>query len=101
MYPNDWVDGNSGCAFEAVQIVADAVSRAGSSESAAIHTALKATDMTPILMSSGKIKFDASGQNMGSDVTMLQGQNGRPRVVAPQAVAEATLQYPLAPFNSR
>ncbi|MCC8952806.1 ABC transporter substrate-binding protein [Bradyrhizobium sp. Pear77] len=100
-YPNDWLDANSGCAFEAVQIVADAVSRARSSESAAIHDALKATDMTPILMSSGRIKFDASGQNMGGDVTLLQGQNGRPRVVAPQAVAEATLQYPLVPFNSR
>ncbi|WP_342725758.1 ABC transporter substrate-binding protein [Bradyrhizobium sp. B097] len=100
-YPNDWLDANSGCAFEAVQIVADAVSRAGSSESAAIHAALKTTDMTPILMSSGRIKFDASGQNMGGDVTLLQGQNGRPRVVAPQAVAEATLQYPLVPFNSR
>jgi len=100
-YPNDWLDANAGAGFEAVQIVADAVSRAGSSESGAIHAALKATDMTPILMSSGRIKFDASGQNMGGDVTMLQGQNGRPRVVAPQAVAEATLQYPLAPFNSR
>jgi branched-chain amino acid transport system substrate-binding protein len=100
-YPNDWVDGNSGCAFEAVQIVADAVNRAGSSESAAIHNALKATDMTPILMSSGTIKFDSSGQNMGSDVTFLQGLNGRPRVIAPQAVAEANLQYPLVPFNSR
>ncbi|WP_456707671.1 ABC transporter substrate-binding protein [Bradyrhizobium sp. USDA 4452] len=100
-YPNDWLDANSGAGFEAVQIVADAVSRAGSSESGAIHAALKATDMTPILMSTGRIKFDASGQNMGGDVTMLQGQNGRPRVVAPQAAAEATLQYPLAPFNSR
>lgn len=100
-YPNDWVDANSGCAFEAVQIVAEAVNRAGSSESVAIHAALKATDMMPILMSSGRIKFDASGQNIGGDVTMLQGQNGRPRVVAPQAVAEATLQYPLAPLNSR
>ncbi|MET4753835.1 ABC transporter substrate-binding protein [Bradyrhizobium sp. RT11b] len=100
-YPNDWLDANSGAGFEAVQIVADAVSRAGSSESGAIHAALKATDMTPILMSSGRIKFDASGQNMGGDVTMLQGQNGMPRVVAPQAAAEATFQYPLTPFNSR
>ncbi|MGY4315119.1 hypothetical protein [Bradyrhizobium sp. JR3.5] len=57
--------------------------------------------MTPILMSSGKIKFDANGQNTGSDVTILQGQNGKPRVVAPQSVAEAALQYPLVPFNSR
>jgi branched-chain amino acid transport system substrate-binding protein len=100
-YPADWVDGNSGCAFEAVQIVANAVGRAGSSESAAIHAALQATDMMPILMSSGRIRFDATGQNMGSDVTLLQAQNGRPRVVAPRASAEATFQYPLVPFSAR
>ena len=76
-------------------------SRAGSAESSAVHAALKATDMTPILMSSGRIKFDANGQNMGGDVTILQGQDGRPRAIAPQAVAEAGFQYPLAPFNSR
>jgi branched-chain amino acid transport system substrate-binding protein len=57
--------------------------------------------MTPFLMSSGKIKFDATGQNMGSDITMLQAQNGRPRVVSPRAVAEAELQYPLVPFSAR
>lgn len=100
-YPHDWVDGNSGSGFEAVQIVADAVNRAGSSESAAIHAALKATDMAPVLMSSGRIRFDASGQNMGSDISILQAQNGKPRVVAPQAIAEAALQYPLAPFSAR
>jgi branched-chain amino acid transport system substrate-binding protein len=100
-YPNDWVDGNSGCAFEAVQIVGDAVKRAGSTESSAIHAALKATDMTPILMTSGQIKFDSSGQNMNCAVTMLQGQNGMPRVIGPKAIADASLQYPLVPFNAR
>jgi branched-chain amino acid transport system substrate-binding protein len=100
-YPNDWLDANSGCAFEAVQIVGDAVSRAGSSEAAAIHSALKGTDMAPILMYSGKIKFDANGQNMNSAVTMLQGQRGLPRVIAPHSIADATLQYPIVPFNVR
>lgn len=100
-YPTDWIDGNAGCAFEAVQIVGDAVKRAGSSESTAIHGALKATDMTPILMSTGKIKFDSTGQNINCVVTMLQARDGKPRVVAPQAIAETELQYPLVPFSSR
>jgi branched-chain amino acid transport system substrate-binding protein len=100
-YPTDWIDGNAGCAFEAVQIVGDAVKRAGSSESTAIHGALKATDMTPILMSTGKIKFDSTGQNINCAVTMLQARDGKPRVVAPQAIAEVELQYPLDPFSSR
>jgi len=54
--------------------------------------------MMPILMSTGKIKFD---QNENCVVTMLQAWNGKPRVTAPQAIAEAELQYPLVPFSSR
>ncbi|BCH21528.1 amino acid ABC transporter substrate-binding protein [Mesorhizobium sp. L-8-3] len=100
-YPNDWLDGNAACAFEAVQIASDAVKRAGSSESAAIHGALKTTDMDPVLMSSGKIKFDATGQNMNCAVALLQAQNGKPRVVSPKGIAEAELKYPLAPFSAR
>jgi branched-chain amino acid transport system substrate-binding protein len=100
-YPSEWLDGNSGCAFEAVQIVADAVVRANSSASPDIHAALKTTDMTPILMNSGKIKFDATGQNINSAMTMLQAQAGRPRVIAPKETADATVQYPIKPFESR
>lgn len=100
-YPNDWFDANAGCAFEAVQIVGDAVSRTKSSESTAIHAALKATDMKPILMYGDNIKFDATGQNVHCSMVMLQGLQGRPLVVAPKAIAEATLKYPLVPFSSR
>ncbi|MGY4572630.1 ABC transporter substrate-binding protein [Bradyrhizobium sp. USDA 3256] len=100
-YPNEWLDGNAACAFEAVQIVGDAVSRAGASESTPIHAALKASDMKPILMATGNIKFDASGQNINCAVSMLQAQKGMPRVVAPKAEAEALLQYPLVPFSAR
>jgi branched-chain amino acid transport system substrate-binding protein len=100
-YPNQWLDANSGCAFEAVQIVADAVVRANSSASSDIHGALKATDMTPILMNSGKIKFDENGQNVNSAITMLQAEKGVPRVIAPREMANATLQYPMVPFEAR
>jgi branched-chain amino acid transport system substrate-binding protein len=100
-YPNQWLDANSGCAFEAVQIVADAVVRANSSASADIHAALKSTDMTPILMNSGKIKFDESGQNLNSAITILQAQKGQPRVIAPRDIAETNIQYPVQAFEGR
>ncbi len=100
-YPNDWFDANAGCAFEAVQIVGDAVTRAGSPESAAIYGALKATDMKPVLMYGENTKFDETGQNIHCAMVMLQGLNGRPQVVAPKAIAEAALEYPLVPFNQR
>jgi branched-chain amino acid transport system substrate-binding protein len=100
-YPNEWLDANSGCAFEAVQIVADAVIRANSSVSSEIHAALRKTDLNPVLMYSGKIKFDENGQNINSAVTMLQGQGGMPKVISPRAIADASLQYPLKPFEVR
>jgi branched-chain amino acid transport system substrate-binding protein len=59
------------------------------------------TDTTPVLMYSGKIKFDATGQNMSNSVTILQGQRGRARVIAPRSIADAGLQYPLPPFEAR
>ncbi|MBH5384703.1 ABC transporter substrate-binding protein [Bradyrhizobium diversitatis] len=100
-YPNDWFDANAGCAFEAVQIVADAVTRAASPESPAIHGALKTTDMKPFLMYGDNTKFDETGQNIHCSMVMLQGLKGRPRVVAPKAIAEASLEYPLAPYSKR
>ncbi|WP_354056961.1 ABC transporter substrate-binding protein [Bradyrhizobium sp. RT6a] len=100
-YPNDWFDANAGCAFEAVQIVADAVTRAASPESPAIHGALTTTDMKPFLMYGDNTKFDETGQNIHCSMVMLQGLKGRPRVVAPKAIAEASLEYPLAPYSKR
>jgi branched-chain amino acid transport system substrate-binding protein len=100
-YPGEWMDANSGCAFEAVQIVADAVARAKSTASPEIHNALKSTDMNPILMYSGPIKFDETGQNINSGVAVLQAKGSRPQVVAPGSIAMAKPQYPLAPFDKR
>jgi len=100
-YPSEWMDANSGCAFEAVQIVADAVARAKSAVSSEIHAALKATDLKPILMYSGPIKFDATGQNTGAAVAVLQAKDSKPHVVGPDGIAEYKPQYPLAPFEKR
>jgi branched-chain amino acid transport system substrate-binding protein len=34
-------------------------------------------------------------------MVMLQGLQGRPRVVAPKEIAEASLEYPLTPYSKR
>jgi branched-chain amino acid transport system substrate-binding protein len=52
-------------------------------------------------MNSGKIKFDENGQNINSAVTILQAQKGKPRVIAPREVADASFQYPVQPFDAR
>jgi len=32
---------------------------------------------------------------------MLQAQKGKPRVIAPHDIAEASIQYPVQPFEAR
>ena len=68
-------DLNAAFAFEAVQIAADAIKRANSNEPAAIHAALKSTDIKDHIIYGGPIRFDEKGQNPNIGVVMLQNQN--------------------------
>lgn len=100
-HPNDWFEANTGCAFESVQIVADAVKRANSAESGAIHAALKATKLEPIAMTGGPIEFDENGQNKNVEAALIQGKGGRPVVVAPAKFAVSSPVYPMTPYEKR
>ena len=94
-------DLNAVFAFEAVQIAADAIKRANSNEPAAIHAALKSTDIKDHIVYGGPIRFDEKGQNPNIGVVMLQNQNGRPVVVGPADASEAKAVFPLVPFDKR
>lgn len=94
-------DLNAAFAFEAVQIAADAIRRANSNEPAAIHAALKTTDIKDHIVYGGPIRFDEKGQNPNIGVVMLQNQNGRPVVVSPADASEAKAVFPLVPFDKR
>ena len=97
----DRFDLNAGFAFEAVEIAADAIKRAGSGEPAAIHAALKSTNITDHIIYGGPIRFDEKGQNPNIGGVMLQNQNGKPVVVGPQDAREAKAIFPLVPFDKR
>jgi branched-chain amino acid transport system substrate-binding protein len=94
-------DLNAAFAFEAVQIATDAIKRANSNEPAAIHAALKSTDIKDHIIYGGPIRFDEKGQNPNIGVVMLQNQNGRPVVVSPADASEAKVVFPLVPFDKR
>jgi branched-chain amino acid transport system substrate-binding protein len=97
----DRFDLNAAFAFEAVEIAADAIRRASSNEPAAIHAALKATDISDHIIYGGPIRFDAKGQNTNIGGVMLQNQNGKPVVVSPADASEAKAVFPLVPFDKR
>jgi branched-chain amino acid transport system substrate-binding protein len=94
-------DLNAVFAFEAVEIAADAIKRAKSNEPAAIHAALKTTDITDHISYGGPIRFDEKGQNNNIGVVMLQNQNGKPVVVSPADASEAKAVFPFVPFDKR
>jgi branched-chain amino acid transport system substrate-binding protein len=97
----DRFDLNAAFAFEAVEIAADAIKRAKSADPAAIHAALKATDITDHIIYGGPIRFDEKGQNPNIGVVMLQNQGGKPVVVNPAEAREAKAIFPLVPFDKR
>jgi branched-chain amino acid transport system substrate-binding protein len=97
----DRFDLNAAFAFEAVEIAADALRRAQSSDPAAIHAALKSTNIEDHIIYGGPIWFDEKGQNPNIGGVMLQNQGGRPVVVGPVQAAEAKPVFPLVPFDKR
>lgn len=92
---------NVGFSYEAVEIVANALSRAKSSDPAAIHAALKTTNITDHVMFGGPIQFNEKGQNPNIGVALLQNKRGTPTVVGPKDLAVAEAIYPMRPFDDR
>lgn len=92
---------NVGFSYEAVEIVANALSRAKSSDPAAIHAALKTTNITDHVMFGGPIQFNEKGQNPNIGVALLQNKRGTPTVVGPKDLAVAEATYPMRPFDDR
>lgn len=100
-YPGQRFELNVGFSYEAVQIAADAIRRAGSGEAAAIHAALKETNMEDHVMYGGPIQFDEKGQNNNIGGAMLQNQGGEPLVIGPEEIAVAKPIFPMTPFRQR
>lgn len=92
---------NVGFSYEAVEVMANALSRAKSNDPAAIHAALKATNIADHVMYGGPIQFNEKGQNPNIGVALLQNKRGTPTVVGPADVAVAEATYPMRRFDDR
>lgn len=82
----------------AVQVFADAFSRAGTLDPAAVRDALAATDIKSFY---GPIRFDETGKNVSKPTVLFQVQDGKYVVVYPRAFAEAELRWPTPPWSER
>jgi branched-chain amino acid transport system substrate-binding protein len=99
-------DTTAGAAYVCVQILSDAIERAGSLNHDKIRDAIAATDLTTIM---GPIRFEPDGtpKMYGSDGKinaiggMSQWINGKQELIWPPEFATAPFAYPAKPFEQR
>ena len=78
--------------YESIYVIADALERAGSSDSEALKKALHETNIEDhVLAQAGPITFDEKGENVNAAGVLVQIQNGKHVVVYPMEFAEAGL----------
>ena len=82
----------------AVEVYADAISRAGSLDPEKVRDALAATDMTTFY---GPIKFDETGKNNVKGMVLSQVQDGKYVLVAPTKWAAAPAVIPSPTWDKR
>lgn len=87
----------AGPAYACVQILAAAVTRAGSLEREKVRDAVASTSMPTVV---GPVKFRADGTGVVQSV-FVQWINGKQELVWPKDSATAPLAYPAPPFAKR
>lgn len=101
-YKNRWnieVEGyGTSSSYQAIYTLADAIERAGSTESDKVIAALEKTDMTGVY---GRVRFDKNHQIIpsldpaeGAVPQVIQWQNGKRETVLPAKIATAKVQLP-------
>ena len=86
-----------GPAYACVQILANAISRAGTLDHAKLRDAIAATDMKTVI---GPVKFRPDGTGI-VEAAFAQWQNGKQELIWPKEFATAPLAYPAPPFSKR
>ncbi len=87
-----------GPAYACVQILAAAVSRAGSLDRDKVRDAIAATDMTTVI---GPVKFRPGGTGIIKAGLFAQWLDGKQELVWPKESASRPLVYPAPPFTKR
>ena len=88
-------DASGSYSYDAIQVIADVLERAASTDPDAIVTAIKKTNFPGGLsVSTGPIVFNETGDNPNASTAMLQILGQKPRVVWPKDVAEQRFVFP-------
>ena len=88
-------DASGAYSYEAIQVIADVLERAASTDPDAVVAAIKKTSFAGgVTVSTGPVVFNEVGDNPNASTAMLQILGQKPRVVWPKEVAEQKLLFP-------
>jgi branched-chain amino acid transport system substrate-binding protein len=86
--------------YQAVEVIADALERAGSSEPPELRDAIAETSLeTELFPFDGPIEFDNKGQNVNAQPIVMQVQDAEVVQVYPEDFAQGEPQFPAVPWN--
>ncbi|GAA0943212.1 ABC transporter substrate-binding protein [Pseudonocardia zijingensis] len=83
--------------YDAVQVIAQALEKAGAADPTAVRDAIASGEVDTLLASGGPIAFDDTGENRNAIPILMQVQGGAVRQVHPDSFAEAAPLYPGQP----
>ncbi len=97
------MNGNSARAFTATLVLADAINRAGSTDSEAVQSALQETNMSGevLIMPWEGVRFDDTGQNVLGRGVICQVIGQEYRTVWPRDLATEDVIWPVPAWNER
>jgi branched-chain amino acid transport system substrate-binding protein len=88
-------DASGAYSYEAIQVIADVLERAASTDPDALVAAIKKTNFPDgVTVSSGPVIFNDTGDNPNASTAMLQILGQKPRVVWPRDAAEQRFVFP-------
>lgn len=86
--------------YQAVEVIADALERAESSEPQDVRDAIAETSLqTELFPFSGPIEFDEKGQNVNAQPIVMQVQDAEVVQVYPEEFAQQKPQFPAVPWS--
>jgi len=88
----------TGPAYASIQIIADAIERAGTLDTVKIRDAVAATDIKTVL---GPVNFNPDGTNKSTIGPVAQWQNKTQELVFPRELATKPLIYPMPKWSER
>jgi branched-chain amino acid transport system substrate-binding protein len=91
-------DMQTGPAYASIQIIAAAIEKAGTLDTAKIRDGIAATDMMTTV---GHVKFRANGTVIDPCPATIQWQKGAQKLVWPKEFKEADFVYPIPEWKSR